>query len=37
MNHSFLEMIDRVAMSFGNLALLAALPVAAFALIAHAL
>jgi cyanate permease len=37
MNNSLLEMIDRVAMSFGNLALLAALPVAAFALIAHAL
>ena len=37
MQHSFLDMVDRFAMSFGNLALLAALPVAAFALIAHAL
>ena len=37
MNHSLLDMIDRFAMSFGNLALLAALPVAAIALIAHAI
>jgi hypothetical protein len=37
MNHSLLDMIDRFAMSFGNLALLAALPVAAVALIAHAI
>jgi cyanate permease len=37
MQHSLLDMVDRFAMTFGNLALLAALPVAAFALIAHAL
>jgi hypothetical protein len=37
MNHSLLQMIDRVAMTFGNLALLAALPVAALALVAHAI
>jgi len=37
MNHSLLDMIDRFAMTFGNLALLAALPVAAIALVAHAL
>jgi hypothetical protein len=37
MNRSLLEMIDRVAMTFGNLALLAALPVAALALVAHAI
>jgi hypothetical protein len=37
MQHSLLDMVDRFAMTFGNLALLAALPVAALALIAHAL
>jgi hypothetical protein len=37
MNHSLLDMVDRVAMTFGNLALLAALPVAALALVVHAL
>jgi cyanate permease len=37
MNHSLLDLVDRFAMTFGNLALLAALPVAAFALVAHAL
>jgi hypothetical protein len=37
MSHSLLDMIDRFAMTFGNLALLAALPVAAIALVAHAL
>jgi hypothetical protein len=37
MTNSLLEMIDRVAMTFGNLALLAALPVAALALVAHAI
>jgi len=37
MNHSLLDLVDRFAMTFGNLALLAALPVAALALIAHAL
>jgi len=36
MNTSLLDLVDRFAMTFGNLALLAALPVAAFALIAHA-
>jgi len=37
MNHSLLNLVDRFAMTFGNLALLAALPVAALALVAHAL
>ena len=37
MNHSLLDIIDRISMTFGNLALLAALPVAALALVAHAL
>ena len=37
MQRSLLDMVDRFAMTFGNLALLAALPVAALALIAHAL
>ncbi len=34
---TLLELVDRVALTFGNIALLAALPVAAFALVAHAI
>ena len=36
MTHSLTELIDRVALSFGYIALLAALPVAAIAMVAHA-
>ena len=37
MTKSFTDVIDRFAMTFGQLAMLAALPVAAIALAVHAL
>jgi hypothetical protein len=37
MNTTLTDIIDRVAMTFGQLAMLAALPVAAIALAVHAL
>ena len=37
MNTTLTDFVDRVAMTFGQLAMLAALPVAAIALAVHAL
>jgi hypothetical protein len=37
MTNSLTDIIDRVAMTFGQLAMLAALPVAAIALFVHAI
>jgi hypothetical protein len=37
MTHSLTDLIDRFAVSFGYMALLAALPVAAIAMVAHAI
>lgn len=37
MNTTLTDIIDRVAMTFGQLAMLAALPIAAIALAVHAL